>query len=100
MRRVFGVILAAFLLITAVAGCSSSDNHNSKNNKNIEADKTLGSVLSTGRYVEEDLVFPEGVAPNEFISITASPNGELELYAYNNDSYKKYIYTDQKWSMG
>ena len=100
MRRVFGVILAAFLLITAVTGCSSNDNQDSKNNKNIETDKTLGSVLSTGKYVEEDMGFPDGVAPDEFVSITASPNGELELYAYNNDAYKKYLYTNKKWSIG
>ncbi len=100
MRRVFGVILAAILLITAVTGCNSKDNQDSRNKKNTEANKTLGSTISTGKYVEEDLGFPDGVAPNEFIAITTSPGGELELYAYNNDAYKKYTYTDKKWSMG
>ena len=100
MRRVFGVILAVFLIITAATGCSSSDNQNSKNNKNIEADKTSGSVLSTGRYVEEDIVFPQGVTSGEFLCITKSPNGDIELYAYNDSVYEKYLYKDGNWSKG
>ncbi len=103
MRRIFGVILAALVLTLAVTGCSFKDNKemkDSKGNQTIAADKTSGDVLAKGKYVEEDLGFPDGVVPNEFIAITTSPSGELELYAYNNDAYKKYTYTDKKWSMG
>ena len=93
MRKVFGVILVTLLLIMAVTGCSSKDK---KNN----ADKALEGGLSTGRYVEEDLVFPMGIAPDEFVSITASPNGDIELYAYNDGAYEKYLYIDEKWNKG
>ncbi len=92
MRKVLGVILVVLLLIIAVAGCSSKDK------KNIKADKTSEGGLSIGRYVEEDLKFPEGIDPNEFVSITASPNGEIELYTYNNEAYEKYLYVNKNWS--
>jgi hypothetical protein len=104
MRKVSGVILVALVLIMAVTGCSSKDNKGIESDKGIAADKeietnkVLEGGLSKGRYVEEDMVFPEGVAPNEFVSITASPNGDIELYAYNNGSYEKYVY-DKEWYM-
>ncbi len=85
MRKVLGVILVTLLLIMAVTGCSS------KAKKDIKADKALEGGISKGRYVEEEMVLPEGIAPNELVSITASPNGDTELYVYNNDSYEKYL---------
>ncbi len=94
MRKVFGGILVTLLLVLALTGCSSKDN------KDVEAEKALEGSASRGRYVEEEMIFPEGMATNEFVSITAAPDGELELYAYNNAAYKKYLYTDKKWSMG
>ncbi len=96
MRKVFGVILVALVLIIAITGCSSKEDKDIKYNNNIEADKTLEGVLSKGRYVEENMTFPEGITPNEFVSLTASPDGEIELYAYNNNSYEKYLYMDEK----
>ena len=100
MRKVFGAILFTLLLIMAVTGCSSKANDGVEADKGleaIEADKALKGGLSKGRYVEEDMVFPEGVAPNEFVSIAALPDGEIELYACNNNSYEKYLYVDKKW---
>lgn len=85
MRKVSGVILVALLLIMAVTGCSS------KAKKEIKVDKDSEGGISKGRYIEEEMVLPEGIAPNEFVSITASPNGDIELYVYNNDSYEKYL---------
>ncbi len=92
MRRVFGVILVILLLMLEVAGCRSKDN------KDTKADKALEGGVSMGRYVEEDMVLPEGVASNELLSITISPDKEIELYAYNDNSYEKYLYTDGTWS--
>lgn len=91
MRKVFGIIFSILLLIMAVAGCSS------KENKVLDTGKSLEDGLSIGKYVEENLVFPEGVAPSEFVSIAVSPDGEIELYAYNNNVYEKYLYADKKW---
>ncbi len=92
MRKGLGVILVTLLLIMAVTGCSS------KGKKDIKVDKTLEGGISKGRYVEENMVFPEGIDPKEFLSITASPNGDVELYAYNDGSYEKYLYIDEKWN--
>ena len=92
MKKVLGVIMVAVLLMLTVTGCSSKDN------KDKEADKALEGGLSKGRYVEEDIVFPLGVDVSEFVSITASPNGDVELYAYNDSTYEKYLYIDKSWS--
>ena len=92
MRKIIGGILVTLLLISAVTGCSSRDN------QEIETEKDLEGELSMGRYVEESLVLPEGIAPNEFVSITAAPNGEIELYAFNDGSYEKYLYREGTWS--
>lgn len=92
MRKIFGVILAAIMLILVVTGCSSKDK------KELEAEKVLDGGVSMGRYVEESIEFPEGIDPNEFLSITASPEGKIELYAYNDGSYEKYLYQDENWS--
>jgi hypothetical protein len=90
MRKVFGVILVTLLLIMAVTGCSSKDN------KEVVTDKAIEGGLAKGRYVEEDIVFPEGIKSNEIVSITASPSGDIELYTYNNGSYKAYL-INKKW---
>ena len=92
MRKILGVIIAALLLVLTVTGCSSKDK------KDLEADKALEGGISMGRYVEEDIVLPEGVASNEFVSITIAPNEDIELYAFNDGTYEKYLYIDENWS--
>jgi ABC-type glycerol-3-phosphate transport system substrate-binding protein len=92
MKRVLGVIMVTVLLLLTVTGCSS------KENKDKEVDKALEDGVSKGRYVEEDIVFPEGVVASEFVSITVSPKGDTELYAYNDGAYEKYLYIDKSWS--
>lgn len=89
MRRVYEVILVTILLMLAVTGCSSKDK---------KADKALEGGVSMGRYVEEDLAFPQGVTSNEFVSLTTSPEGDIELYAFNDGAYEKYLYIDGNWS--
>lgn len=87
-------MMIALLLILTVTGCSSKDN------KVEETDKSLDGGESMGRYVEEDMVLPQGVEASEFLSITASPKGDIELYAYNGGIYEKYLYIDKTWSKG
>jgi ABC-type glycerol-3-phosphate transport system substrate-binding protein len=92
MKKVLVVIMVAVLLILTVTGCSSKDN------KDKEVDKALEGGLSKGRYVEEDIVLPLRVDVSEFVSITVAPNGDVELYAYNDSVYEKYLYIDKSWS--
>jgi hypothetical protein len=92
MKKVFCVMMIALLLILTVTGCSTGDN------KVKEADKALDGGISMGRYVEEDMMLPQGVEASEFLSITVSPNGDIELYAYNGGIYEKYLYIDKSWS--
>jgi ABC-type glycerol-3-phosphate transport system substrate-binding protein len=92
MKKLLGVIMVALLLVLTVIGCSSKDN------KAKEADKALEGGVSKGRYVEEDIVLPQVVDDSEFVSITASPKGDVELYAYNDGAYEKYLYIDKSWS--
>ncbi len=92
MKKVCGVTLVILMFIMAVTGCSTKDNIATK------ADKASEGDISMGRYVEKDMVFPQGVTSGEFISITTSPNGDIELYAYNDGVYEKYSYKDGDWS--
>ncbi len=92
MRKVMWVILVILLLIPAVTGCSSKDN------KGTEVDKAIESGLSMGRYVEENIALPPGVTSTEFVSITISPEKDIELYAYNDSSYEKYLNINGNWS--
>ena len=105
MRKVFGAILFTLLLIMAVTGCSSKANKGVEADKGIEVDKgveadmALEAGVSKGRYVEEDVVFPEGIESDEFISITASPNGDVELLTYEDGAYKTYL-INKRWRKG
>lgn len=92
MKKLLGVTMIILLLIMTVTSC------NSKDKKAEETDKALESGVSMGRYVEEDITFPEGVIASEFVSITVSPEGDTELYAYNDGAYEKYLYMDKSWS--
>lgn len=91
MRKGFGVIAVVLSLVMVVAGCSSKDQ------KEPKGDSSLKEGVSIGGYVEENIVLPEGIDPKEFVSITASPDGGIEVYAYNNNAYEKYLYQDRKW---
>ena len=92
MKRIVGMIMVAILLLLTVAGCSAKDK------KVKDTDKTLEGELAKGRYVEEEIAFPQGVDALEIISLTASPSGDIELYAYNNGVYEKYLYKDGNWN--
>ncbi len=92
MRKVIGFTLVVLVFIMTVTGCSSRDN------KATRADKASEGDISMGRYVEEDIEFPQGITSKDFVSITVSPKGGVELYAYNDSTYEKYLYIDENWS--
>jgi hypothetical protein len=96
MRKVLGAVFFTIVLIMAVTGCNSKDKMGAEADQGIEAGKTFEGELSKGRYVEEDVVFPEGINPKGFIAITASPNGDVELYTLNDGSYETYL-LNKKW---
>ena len=97
MRKVLGAVFFSIVLIMAVTGCNSKDNMGAEADQGIEAGKSFEGELSKGRYVEEDVVFPEGINPKGFIAITASLNGDIELYTYNDGSYERHL-LNKKWS--
>ncbi len=92
MRKALGGIIITLLLLLAATGCSSKDK------KEMETDKELESEVSVGRYVEEDIALPQGVAANEYVSLTLSPEGNAELYVYHNEVYEKYLYQNKNWT--
>lgn len=100
MRKIIQAILVALLLIMTITGCSAKKSKEAdmgmEAERGTEAEQTLESGLSMGRYVEEELVFPEGVKSGDFVSITASPEGDIELYTYSNGSYQAYL-INKKW---
>lgn len=87
-KRSVSIILIGILLLSTLSGCR-------KNTKDRETDAEQANAL--GRYVEEEVAFPQGVEPEEFITLTKTPDGGIELYAYNDGNYEKYKYVKKEW---
>ncbi len=90
MKKMISVVMVCIILLSVMSGCSKGKVKDSDNsNKGSEV---------MGRYVEEDIEFPAGVAADKYISLTSTPDGNLELYVYNYTEYEKYVYIDRQWN--
>ncbi|HKL80833.1 MAG TPA: ABC transporter substrate-binding protein [Mobilitalea sp.] len=88
MKKIVSIIMVCLLLLATMSGCNKG-----KGKDKIETDNE-----AKGRYIEEDIEYPEGVEASEYIALTNTPDGDLELYIYKNNAYEKYIYVDKKWT--
>lgn len=90
MKKTIAIIMILGLIFTLLSGCSK------KKDKEEEKDITTDNKVGMGRYVEEEIAFPESIKAEEYLTLTINPEGSLELYAYHENMYEKYIYTEDK----
>ncbi len=94
VKKIISIITTVVITLSCLSGCG----------KIIENDKstTGNSEVAMGRYIEKDFNYPEGVNDSDCISLLMNPEGNTELFAYDNSSgtllYVKYIQTDNQWS--
>ncbi|MBH1939602.1 carbohydrate ABC transporter substrate-binding protein [Mobilitalea sibirica] len=94
MKKKISIIMSCLLLLLTLSGCS-----NGGKGETEEENITVEGKIAMGRYVEETIDFPKEVDPDDYISLTVTPYGIIELYTYKNfGSYEKYVYTDKEWT--
>ena len=89
VKKVISIIMVSLLIITAITGCSM------KGDKTIK--KTTDKNTAKGKYVDGNIKLPDGITPEEYISLTKNPDGGLELYIWHSGNYEKYTYVENKW---
>lgn len=85
MKKIFSLLMAAALTAGLSAGCARDGTDGKKD----------GEVSAKGRYVEEEIPLPEGAG--EALGIQ-NQDGNLTLYARNENVYHSYIYENEGWT--
>jgi ABC-type glycerol-3-phosphate transport system substrate-binding protein len=89
------MILVIALLMGTLSGCIGGKDEEDRDTNNNE--------VAMGRYVEKDFEYPEGVGADNYRCLLKNPEGNLELFTYNNDIenetdiYSKFEYKDGVW---
>ena len=93
MKKNISVMLVIIIVLSLLSGCSKGKL------KDKEADiLNEDNIPSTGKYVEEELGFPEGIRTEEYTALAISPDGIPELYVFNNWAYDVYKYMNKTWN--
>lgn len=83
LKRMAGVVMAAMLITTFLAGCSSNDTRQSDGSNGTDKGNTK-EAATMGRYLEEDVNLPEGIT--DIQSLCEMEDGSLRL-AGTGESY-------------
>lgn len=86
MKRMIGLTMAVVLTAGLAAACGKQGS---------EKDGKDGGISAKGRYVEQEIILPEGV--KEAVGISGQDGG-LVLYARNDETYHSYIYQNEAWT--
>jgi ABC-type glycerol-3-phosphate transport system substrate-binding protein len=91
-EKTIAFIFLMSIILVLISGCSR--------NKSLVDEKDApeeNKAIAAGSYKEEDIPFPDGTNPQDYIALAMTPEGTLELYYDRFGSCEVYKLEDGEW---